>query len=485
MNRGRPVCETTRPLEPEPLTEKGSSPMASLRKRGKLWYVRYRDAHGKQVECKAGPDRSMAQRIANGLESQVRAIKTGTVDPREAGWAEAERKPLTDHVHDWHAGLAARGRNAVYVQDSKLHVLRLIEMTRATKISHLNISTIQLALAELRSLPGRAGNVGLSDQSVRHHARQIKQFTKWLWRDGRVREDPLVHLAAPTILTRKTRNDLAPEAAAGLIATTRTQPFRWRLTGEDRSILYAIALGTGFRAGELRSLNPEDFDLDADPPTITCRAAYTKNRKEAVQPIRPELAELLRPWLRGKPLGSRLFSFRIDNAARMVREDLEAAGVEDAAMYGLHNLRHTYVSMLVKSGASIKVVQILARHHDAAMTLGVYSHVGIFDLAKGLEGLAHILPTPCVSKGLTGTDDAPVISRPIASRIDLSRHRNQTPEPKVEGSNPPGHIGRVPPHKIVCVPAPCLVVWPLQGTRPEGAVTNQHRATPCPCLRTD
>src|SRR5271166_535538 len=197
--------------------------MASLRKRGKTWYVRYRDAHGKQIETKAGPDRSMAQRIANGLESQVRAIKTGTADPREAGWAEAERKPLTDHVHDWHAGLAARGRNAVYVQDSKLHVLRLIEMTRATKISHLSISTIQLALAELRSLPGRAGNVGLSDQSVRHHARQIKQFTKWLWRDGRVREDPLVHLTAPTITTRKNRKALDPEIAAGLIATTRTQ----------------------------------------------------------------------------------------------------------------------------------------------------------------------------------------------------------------------------------------------------------------------
>ena len=42
--------------------------MASLRKRGKVWYVRYRDVHGKQIETKAGPDRSMAQRIANQLD---------------------------------------------------------------------------------------------------------------------------------------------------------------------------------------------------------------------------------------------------------------------------------------------------------------------------------------------------------------------------------------------------------------------------------
>ena len=40
--------------------------MASLRKRGKTWYVRHRDANGKQIETKAGPDKSVAQRIANG-----------------------------------------------------------------------------------------------------------------------------------------------------------------------------------------------------------------------------------------------------------------------------------------------------------------------------------------------------------------------------------------------------------------------------------
>jgi integrase len=211
------------------------------------------------------------------------------------------------------------------------------------------------------------------------------------------------------------------------------------MTGEDRAILYATALGTGFRAGELRSLTPEDFDPDADPPTITCRAAYTKNRHVAVQPIRPELADLLRPWVREKVPGVAVFVFRIDNAARMVRDDLEACGVEDADDYGLHCLRHTYVSMLVQSGASIKVVQTLARHHDAAMTLGIYSHVGVYDLARGLDGLAHILPTPCVSKGRTGTDDNPVIPRPVTPRTDQSRHIDGTPEPKVAGSNPAGH----------------------------------------------
>ena len=108
-------------------------------------------------------------------------------------------------------------------------------------------------------------------------------FAKWLWRDGRVREDPLCHLSMGRVVTKRTRNALEPEDAAGLIATTRSEPIRWGMTGEDRCILYAIALGTGFRAKECRSLTPEDFNLDGDQPTITCRAAYT----EEPQPSRP------------------------------------------------------------------------------------------------------------------------------------------------------------------------------------------------------
>lgn len=236
--------------------------MATLRKRGKVYYVRYRDAHGKQIETKAGPDKSMAQRIANSLESQVRAIKTGTADPREAAWADAERKPLTDHAQNWHAVLIARGNTSDYADLCRDRVLRLIGMTRVQRISQINLSSIQIALPELKSIPGRSGNEGLSDSSVKHHARALKMFSRWLWRDGRSREDALCHLTIGRDNTKRTRNALEPEDAAGVIASTRTDVTRCGMAGEDRSMLYAIALGTGFRAKECLSLTPERFNLD-------------------------------------------------------------------------------------------------------------------------------------------------------------------------------------------------------------------------------
>ena len=39
---------------------------------------------------------------------------------------------------------------------------------------------------------------------------------------------------------------------------------------------YRVALGTGFRVKELRSLTPASFDLDGDPPTVTVAAAYSQ-----------------------------------------------------------------------------------------------------------------------------------------------------------------------------------------------------------------
>ena len=55
----------------------------------------------------------------------------------------------------------------------------------------------------------------------------------------------------------------------------------WKLSGPDRAALYLVALGTRFRRNELRSLKPEAFVLDADPPTITVTAAYSEAASSA------------------------------------------------------------------------------------------------------------------------------------------------------------------------------------------------------------
>lgn len=42
---------------------------------------------------------------------------------------------------------------------------------------------------------------------------------------------------------------------------------------------------------------------------------------------------------------------------------------------GFHSLRHTYASMLIAQGESVKTVQALLGHANATMTLNIYSHL--------------------------------------------------------------------------------------------------------------
>jgi integrase len=65
-------------------------------------------------------------------------------------------------------------------------------------------------------------------------------------------------------------------------------------------MLYLVAAYTGFRAGELASMTAKSFDLNADPPTLTVQANYSKRRRTDTQPLRPDLAEMLRDYLQEK-----------------------------------------------------------------------------------------------------------------------------------------------------------------------------------------
>jgi integrase len=138
----------------------------------------------------------------------------------------------------------------------------------------------------------------LGRETINHHIRTVKGFSRWLWRDGRARAHYLAHLSIgnPEGDRRRKRRALCPEEAARLVSATAAGPLFMGRTRPDRAMLCALGLGTGFRSAELRTLTPGRFDLDSDPPTVTVPACYAKNGREAVQP-------LSRAWPNGWPRG--------------------------------------------------------------------------------------------------------------------------------------------------------------------------------------
>jgi site-specific recombinase XerC len=254
----------------------------------------------------------------------------------------------------------------------------------------------------------------------------VKNFSRWLWRDGRTREDALAHLQPPenpeTDRRRERRAFTVPELER-LIGAAERGPTRRRLTGPDRAMLYRITAGTGFRSEEMQSLTPESFDLDGNCPTITVEAKDSKRRRRDVQPIQPALASLLAPWLAARPKAQPIFPVDRWAILAALQGDLSDAGIPYETEEGFadfHALRHTYITTLAMSSAPVKIVQSLARHSTPVLTLGVYTHLGLYDQAPALDALPDLTRSAPVAEpsvlAATGTDSVTV------DRHDLAAH---------------------------------------------------------------
>src|SRR5262249_47036184 len=137
-----------------------------------------------------------------------------------------------------------------------------------------------------------------------------------------------------------------------------------------------------------------------------------------------DVAAALRAYLAGRPAQQPVWPGRWpDDAAEMLRLDLAAAGIpyRDADGRGadFHALRHSYITLLERSGVTPKLAQELARHSDIRLTMNVYTHARLHDLAGAVEGLPALLPTGPETEKMTlratGTDASASMDGPVCT----------------------------------------------------------------------
>ena len=239
--------------------------------------------------------------------------------------------------------------------------------------------------------------------------------------DRRASENPLVHLKAINAKAdrRRIRRALTVDEIRNLIETTKNRPERYGMTGPERAMLYRVAVETGLRAGELRSLKVSSFDLKNC--TVTVEAAYSKHRDQDTIPIKPETANTLRDFFRGKlPLTA---AFNVpERTADMFQDDLADAGIlyiDESGHYAdFHSLRHTTGSLLAASGVHPKVAQKIMRHSTVELTLNRYSHVYRGQETEAVGNLPDLsLPSSKQKAAAAGTDGA---GKNLASCLALS-----------------------------------------------------------------
>ena len=371
--------------------------------------IQYFDHEGKRrkesVRC---GDLDTAKQLAAEREKAAMLRRKGYVDASQERLAKEARRTLAEHLADFQQFLTDKGNTPKHVSETMRNLRRVIDLTGAKLAADLTGPAVMKAVGQLR-------DEGASPRTCNAYMVSAKALTRWLWRHKRAADDALCSLTRYNEETdrRHVRRELTPEEIGRLLTTVqkRTEGSH-SLPGPDRAMCYRLARSTGFRAKELRSLTPESFDLDGAMPVVIVAAAYSKHRREDRQPIRQDVADVLRPWLADKPAGVRLFGRLPGGTARMLRADLDAARrawLEEAPseeakaarakcdfllyrnavgeVVDFHSTRHTYISGIVAGGASVKTAQELARHSDPALTIGRYSHARRHDLQDALDGL--------------------------------------------------------------------------------------------------
>ena len=192
-------------------------------------------------------------------------------------------------------------------------------------------------------------------------------------------DNPALGVRGPDRGDQRSAQYLYPSEAVKLLECDAV-PLRWR-------VIYAMAMYTGLRRGELQVLRPEHVHLDGGYVSVTkardrvtLGEKGTKGRRSRRVPIEPSLRPLLEFLVahpRGKD-GELVDLPCVKGASEDLREHLQRAGVVRAELYSdddqsrqvnFHSLRHTYATWLALLGKGAMVVQQRGGWSDLGMVM--------------------------------------------------------------------------------------------------------------------
>jgi integrase len=305
--------------------------VASLRKRGRVWYFRFTDSDGVKRERKGCTDKRATEELARAAESEAAKVRAGLIDPRDRATLAQQARPLAVHLADFESDMLAKGdtpKHAKLYADRARRVAGLVMGGRladidpgrrapraarehaaavmagllgAGRLGDLTAYRVQEALATLRK-------AGRSLLTLNHHRASIRGFVLWARKDGRLRDDPLFGLAGFNANEdrRHDRRTISVGELQRLIEAAHARPPYRLMTGPARALCYRLAVATGLRYSETLSLTPASFD----GASITVLAAYAKNGRTATLPLPPDVAADLDRFLAGVPEGRPIFPSR-------------------------------------------------------------------------------------------------------------------------------------------------------------------------------
>lgn len=200
-----------------------------------------------------------------------------------------------------------------------------------------------------------------------------------------------------------------------------------------------ILFNTGLRISEFVGLTIDDIDFDNMVINVDHQLVRVYNEKKSyiIQktkttagvrkvPMTPEVADCFRTIIKNRkkvkkePVvdgysnflyldqnGMPMVALHWEKYFQFIREKYNKLYKEPLPTITPHVCRHTYCSNMAKSGINPKTLQYLMGHSDIAVTLNVYTHVGLEDAEKELHKMQS-MEDARKEMGLSDKDDRPL-----------------------------------------------------------------------------
>lgn len=313
--------------------------MASLYQRNKTFWITYIDNGRKISRSLRTKDKKAATFLKNQIENKL-ALGHSPLPDNTKSALEAfqefkqyrEGRLSLKHCYNDHYRIER------FIKDS--NIIQIRNITEESLKKHLD-----------ERIKG-----GISNQTANHTIRCVKTFLNFCLKQKYVQENLISRMPKYPIDQKEPRY-LTKEETQKLLSIA------------EGSVIYlpiAIALFTGMRQGEILRLLWQDIDFKFN--NITVHISKTKKFRKV--PLHAKLRKILEQFK--KPNG-----LVFDKSLRILEWEfskLKRLMPKETKPFRFHDLRHTFASLMIRSGVDILTVSKLLGHADVKTTQ-IYSHL--------------------------------------------------------------------------------------------------------------
>lgn len=273
---------------------------------------------------------------------------------------------LPSAIDDYLADLDRVGRDGMYIRNIRVYLDAVSKFCGWKLVSDISAS----GFIRWRS------SSALSPKTLNNYLLGWRSFASFLVSRGDLRTCPFGQIKKCVVSGDSSRRALDQGEVKRLLA----------VAPESRRFIYALAVYTGLRRGEIAGLCWSDFDLPGDSPCVRLPAKLAKNRKSSVIPLRHDLRDML---LSARSAGFDRFRFG-DYKSDYLRAGIRLLD-DDGRRADFHSLRHSFCTFLTLSGVSQRINQAAMRHSDPKLTANVYTDMELVSVRAAIDSLPSLM----------------------------------------------------------------------------------------------